>query len=59
MPNCLKTQYRVVRPIPVLELKKLKKDFLNLSKLHPPKKTSGSSYGDVFLDFVNTRVVAD
>ena len=56
VPNCAKVQYRVVRTISVLELKKLKKDFLNLSKLHPPKKSSGNTFGDVFLEFVNTRV---
>jgi hypothetical protein len=49
----------VIRTISVLELKKLKKDFLNLSKLHPPKKSGGYTYGDVFLDFLNTRVASD
>jgi hypothetical protein len=46
----------VIRTIPVLELKKLKKDFINYSKINPPKKSGGCTYGDVFLDFVNTRV---
>ena len=34
-----------------VELKKLKKDFLNLSKLHPPK--SKDKFADAFLEFVN------
>ena len=59
VPNCAKVQYKVMRTLPVLELKRLKKDFLNLSKLHPPKKSAGCTYGDVFLDFLNTRVASE
>jgi len=40
-----------------MELKKLKKEFLNLSKLHPPKQ--GANFGDVFLDFLNTRLLEE
>ncbi len=39
-----------------VELKKLKKDFLNLSKLHPPSK---DNFGDAFLEFVNASVDRD
>ena len=37
-----------------MELKKMKKDFLNLSKLHPPK--SKDRFGDAFLEFVNAQI---
>jgi hypothetical protein len=39
---------RIVSPV---EFKKFKKDFLNLSKLHPPK--SKDKFGDSFLEFLN------
>lgn len=52
LPGCSKP-YRVLRVISPLELKRLKKDFLGLCKLHPPKKTS--QMGDAFLDFLSTR----
>ena len=40
-----------------MELKKLKKDFLNLSKLHPPK--SKDQFGDAFLEFLNASIQAE
>lgn len=42
---------KILAPI---ELKKLKKDFLNLSKLHPPK--AKDNFGDCFLQFINTSL---
>ena len=52
LPGCTKA-YRVLRVLSPLELKRLKKDFLGLCKLHPPK--SKDKMGDAFLDFLNTR----
>ena len=51
VPGC-KNHYRVTRIISPIELKKFKKDFLSLSKLHPPK----GSKADAFLDFLNARL---
>jgi hypothetical protein len=58
VPNCNKHKYKAARIMSPIELKKLKKDFLNLSKLHPPKRSGGVTFGDAFLDFVNTRAAA-
>jgi hypothetical protein len=43
----------VARILSPLELKKFKKDFLSLSKLHPPK--SKDKFGDAFLEFLNAQ----
>jgi hypothetical protein len=51
IPDCKKT-YKVVSTLTPLDLKRLKKDFLSLAKLHPPKP---GQIGDAFLDFLNTR----
>jgi hypothetical protein len=45
---------KILSPV---ELKKLKKDFLNLSKLHPPK--SKDLFGNTFLEFLNASVERD
>ena len=52
LPGC-KGKYRVARILSPLELKKFKKDFLSLSKLHPPK--SKDKFGDAFLEFLNAQ----
>ena len=39
-----------------IELKKLKKDYLTLSKMHPPKKGKGSGFEDSYLEFLNGRL---
>ena len=51
IPGC-KRNYKIVRALSALELKRMKKDFLSLAKLHPPQL---SQMGDTFLDFLNTR----
>ena len=55
IPNCTK-KYKVLRILSPVELKKFKKDFLNLSKLHPPK--SKDKFGDTFLEFLNAQMQA-
>ena len=52
LPGCSKP-YKVFRAFSPLELKRMKKDFLALCKLHPPKNKG--SMGDAFLDFLQTR----
>ena len=52
LPGCSKP-YKVLKVMAPLELKRLKKDFLALCKLHPPKNQK--SMGDAFLDFLGTR----
>ena len=52
LPGCNKP-YKVFRVISPLELKRMKKDFLALCKLHPPKDRG--SMGNAFLDFLSTR----
>ena len=47
-PDC-KRSYKVVKSLSPLELKRLKKDFLTLSKLHPPPQ---NAMGDTFLEFL-------
>lgn len=54
LPGCTKG-YKVLRVLAPVELKKYKKDFLSLSKLHPPK--SKDRFGDTFLEFVSTQVL--
>ena len=39
-----------------MELKQTKKEYLNLSKLHPPQKTAKSTLGDAFLIFLNKKI---
>jgi hypothetical protein len=53
LPGCAK-KYKVLRVLSPVELKKYKKDFLNLSKLHPPK--SKDKFGDAFLEFLNASL---
>ena len=36
IPDCKKT-YKVVKMLSPLDLKRLKKEFVSLAKLHPPK----------------------
>jgi hypothetical protein len=36
-----------------IELKKLKKDYLNLSKMHPPSKGKGCGFEDSYIEFLN------
>ncbi len=48
--------YKVLRVLAPVELKKYKKDFLSLSKLHPPK--SKDKFGDAFLEFLNAQILA-
>ena len=52
LPGCAKP-YKVLKIMSPLELKRLKKDFLGLCKLHPPKSKAGM--GDAFLEFLNAR----
>ena len=52
LPGCSKP-YKVFKQMSPLELKRLKKDFLALCKLHPPKHQR--HMGDAFLDFLSTR----
>ena len=47
-----KSNYKVVKVLSVLELKRLKKEFLSLAKMHPPKV---EHIADAFLEFLNTR----
>ena len=47
--------YKVYRLLSPVELKKFKKDFLSLSKLHPPK--SKDKFGDSFLEFLNAQLL--
>jgi hypothetical protein len=42
---------KILAPV---ELKKLKKEFLNLCRLKPPR--SKADFGDAFLEFLNTSV---
>ena len=49
-----KIYYKVMKILSPVELKRIKKDFLNLSKLHPPK--SKDQFGNTFLNFLNTSV---
>jgi tRNA uridine 5-carbamoylmethylation protein Kti12 len=53
VPHCAK-KYKVQKILSPVELKKLKKDFLNLSKLHPP--SSKDKFSDAFLEFLNSSV---
>lgn len=46
--------YKLLRIVAPVELKKYKKDFLNLSKMHPPK--SKDRFGDSFLEFLNAQL---
>ena len=55
MSGCAKL-YKVVRMLSPIELKKLKKDYLTLSKMHPPKKGKGSGFEDSYLEFLNGRL---
>ena len=55
LPGC-KSKYKVLRILSPVELKKFKKDFLSLSKLHPPK--SKDKFGDAFLEFLNAQMQA-
>jgi len=54
MTGCSKL-YKVVRMLSPIELKKLKKDYLNLSKMHPPSKGSGCGFEDSFIEFLNGK----
>ena len=53
LPGCSK-KYKVLKILSPVELKKFKKDFLSLSKLHPPK--SKDKFGDSFLEFLNAQM---
>ena len=57
VPGCNSKTYKVVKIISPLELKQIKKEFLNLSKLHPPKKTAKTTYADAFLEFLNNKMI--
>jgi tRNA uridine 5-carbamoylmethylation protein Kti12 len=55
LPGCpSKTRYKVMKLLSPVELKKFKKDFLSLCKLHPPK--SKDRFGEAFLEFLNAQV---
>jgi len=51
VPEC-KTKYKVSRVLAPVELKRLKKEFLAISKLHPPK--SKALFAETFLEFLET-----
>jgi hypothetical protein len=52
-----KLKYRILKILSPVELKKIKKEFLNLCKLKPPKDQA--SFGDAYLEFLNTSVSRD
>mmetsp|Transcript_27736 Transcript_27736/g.20828 ORF Transcript_27736/g.20828 Transcript_27736/m.20828 type:complete len:142 (-) Transcript_27736:9-434(-) len=54
VPNCFKEKYKMTKICSPIELKKLKSEFLNFSKLHPPK--SKDQFGDSFLQFLNSSL---
>jgi len=45
----------VIRIVAPVEFKMQKKEFLSLSKLHPPK--SKDKFGDAFLEFINGKII--
>ena len=51
--NC-KLKYRIMKIMSPVELKRFKKEFLNLCRLKPPKGRDG--FGDAFLEFLNTAI---
>ena len=56
IPDC-SAKYRVARMLTQIELKKLKKDFLNLSKLHPPKGGQKKGMFEAgYVEFLNSRL---
>ena len=52
-----KLKYKVLKIISPVELKKIKKEFLNFCKLRPPKEKA--SFGDAYLEFLNNSVSRD
>jgi len=56
IPNA-KLKYRIYKIMSPVELKKIKKEFLNLCKLKPPK--SKDAFTDAFLEFLNTTLERD
>ena len=56
LPMC-PAKYRVARHMSAIELKRLKKDFLNLSKLHPPKGGQKEGVFEAgYIEFLNSRL---
>ena len=51
IPDC-KLKYSINKIVSPIELKKLKKEFLNLCKLKPPR--SKDYFGDAFVQFLIT-----
>ena len=61
IPNCSKL-YKVYRHLPAMELKKMKKEFLSLSKLHPPKAAPSKNetpFEDSFVEYLNSRLQSE
>jgi len=56
VPNC-KIKYRIFKVMSPIELNRLKKEFLNLCKMKPPK--TKEVFGDSFVEFVNSSVDSD
>ena len=52
VPNCKKVKYNLFKTMTPIELKRIKKDFLNFCKLKPPKNTD--EFGNAYLEFINT-----
>jgi hypothetical protein len=52
-----KTKYRIIKVLSPVELKRIKKEFLNFCKLKPPKDKD--FFADAFLEFLNTSVSRD
>jgi hypothetical protein len=50
IPDC-KVRYKFTKVLHAIELKKFKKDYLNLCKLHPPK--TKENFGNHFIEFLN------
>ena len=56
VPGC-KLKYRMMKTMAPVELKRIKKEFLNFCKLKPPK--TKDDFGNAFLEFVNSSVDRD
>jgi len=53
MPEC-RLKYKIVKVYSPVELKKIKKEYLNLCKLKPPKDQS--HFGDAFIEYLNAYI---
>lgn len=51
LPGCSK-QFKIFKTFSPLELKLLKKEFINLTKLHPPQ--NNKEIGDLFITYISS-----